>query len=153
MINLPQPMHHDAWLNLSKHYIQWYKNNMRPNVTNDQFYWWYRIYPKSNASGDAPQFWNDAQDCVAIHSIVKSVTPNGGQYIMLIDLNGSKTNYTISQLDQTECIPFPVNLGYVTISLIGPDKKVWWVEGNNAPQQNNGTNFNAWTNSHSFPSP
>ena len=30
MINLPQPMHHDAWLNLSKHYIQWYKNNLRP---------------------------------------------------------------------------------------------------------------------------
>jgi glucan endo-1,3-alpha-glucosidase len=153
MINLPQPMHHDAWLNLSKHYIQWYKNNMRPNVTNDQFYWWYRIYPKSNTSGDAPDFWNDDQDCVVVHSIVKSVTPLGGKYTMMIDLNGSKTSYIITQLEQTECIPFPMNLGYVHISLIGPDSKVWWVEGNNAPQQNNGTNFNAWTNSHSFPSP
>jgi glucan endo-1,3-alpha-glucosidase len=154
MINVPQPMHHDAWLNLSKHYIQWYKNNARPNVTNDQFYWWYRLYPKaSNSSGDAPPYWNDSQDCVVVHSIVKSVTPNGGQYTIMINLNGSKTSYNITQLEQTECIPFPVNLGYVTISLIGPDSKVWWTEGDNAPQQNNGTNFNAWTNSHSFPSP
>jgi glucan endo-1,3-alpha-glucosidase len=153
MINLPQPMHHDAWLNLSKHYIQWYKNNMRPNVTNDQFYWRYRIYPKSNTSGDAPDFWNDDQDCVVVHSIVKNVTPNGGKYTMMIDLNGSKTSYIITELEQTECIPFPMNLGYVHISLIGPDSKVWWVEGDNAPQQNNGTNFNAWTNSHTFPSP
>lgn len=153
MVNLPQPMHHDAWLNLSKHYIQWYKNNARPSVIHDQFYWWYRIYPKSNTSGDAPQFWNDDQDCVVIHSIVKSVTPKGGKYTMMIDLNRSTTSYNITQLEQTECIPFPMDLGYVTLSLIGPDDKVWWVEENNAPQHNNGTNFNAWTNSHSFPSP
>jgi hypothetical protein len=83
----------------------------------------------------------------------KIVTPNGGQYTMMIDLNGSKTNYTITQLEQTECIPFSVNSGYVTISLIGPDRKIWWSDDNNAPQQNNGSNFNAWTNSHSFTSP
>jgi glucan endo-1,3-alpha-glucosidase len=153
MINLPQPMHHEAWLNLSKHYIQWYKNNIRPNLTNDQFYWWYRIYPKSNLTGDAPPYWNDAQDCVVVHSIVKSVTPNGGQYTMMIDLNGSKTNYTITQLEQTECITFSINPGYVIISLIGPDSKIWWSEANNVPQKNNGSNFNAWTNSHIFPSP
>ena len=153
MINLPQPMHHDAWLNLSKHYIQWYKTNTRPNVSNDQFYWWYRIYPKSNTSGDSPQFWNDAQDCVVVHTIVKSIKPNGGQYTMIVDLNASKTTYNITQLEQTECIPFPANLGYVTLSLIGPDRKVWWIEANNAPQANNGTNFNAWTNMHTFPSP
>jgi hypothetical protein len=71
----------------------------------------------------------------------------------MVDLNGSKTSYIIAQLEQTECIPFPANLGYVTISLIGPDSKVWWIEGNNAPQYYNGSNFNAWTNGHSFPSP
>jgi hypothetical protein len=71
------------------------------------------------------------------------VTPNGGQYTILIDLNGSKTNYTMTELD----------LRYVIISLIGPDNNVWWIEDNNAPQQNNETNFNAWTNSHTFPSP
>ena len=83
-------------------------------MTNDQFYWWY-VYPKSNSSGDAPDFWNDDQDCVVVHTIVKSVTPNGGKYTILIDLNGSKTNYTITELEQTECIPFPTNLGYVHI--------------------------------------
>ena len=153
MINLPQSMHHEAWLSLSKHYIQWYKNNIRPNVTSDQFYWWYRLYPKNNSSGDAPQFWNDAQDCVVVHSIVKSIRPNGGQYTILVDLNGMTSSYNITQLEQTECIPFPINLGYVTISLIGPDKQIWWVQSNNAPQHNNGTNFNAWTNCHIFPSP
>ncbi len=81
------------------------------------------------------------------------MTPNGGQYTILIDLNGSKTNYTMTELEQTECISFPVNLRYVIISLIGPDNNVWWIEDNNAPQQNNETNFNAWTNSHTFPSP
>jgi glucan endo-1,3-alpha-glucosidase len=153
MINVPQPMHHDAWLELSKHYIQWYKNNARPTVTNDQFYWWYRTHPKSNVNGDIPQYLNDAQDCVNVHTIVKSVTPTGGQYTMIVDLNGSKTNFTITQLEQTECIPFPANPGYVTLSLIGPDGKVWWAEGNNAPQQSSGNNFNAFSNSHSFPSP
>jgi glucan endo-1,3-alpha-glucosidase len=153
MINSPQPMHHDAWLELSKHYIQWYKNNTRPTVTNDQFYWWYRTHPKSNVNGDVPEYRNDAQDCLAVHTIVKSVTPNGGQYTMMVDLNGSKTSYKITQLEQTECIPFPANPGYVTISLIGPDNKVWWSEGNNAPQQNSGNNFNAFSNSRSFPSP
>jgi hypothetical protein len=153
MINVPQPMRHDAWLELSKHYIQWYKNNARPTVTNDQFYWWYRTHPKNNVVGDAPQYRNDAQDCVAVHTIVKSVTPNGGQYTMMVDLNGSKTSFKITQLEQTECIPFPANPGYVTLSLIGPDGKVWWAEGNNAPQQSSGDNFNAFSNSHSFPSP
>ncbi len=46
-----------------------------------------------------------------------------------------------------------LDLRYVIISLIGPDNNVWWIEDNNAPQQNNETNFNAWTNSHTFPSP
>lgn len=153
MINVPQPMHHDAWLQLSKHYIQWYKNNARPTVTNDQFYWWYRTHPKNSVSGDVPNYRNDAQDCVAVHTIVKSVTPLGGQYTVTVDLNGSRTNITITQLEQTECIPFPANLGYVTLSLVGPDGKVWWSEGNNAPQQSTGNNFNAYSNSHSFPSP
>jgi len=72
---------------------------------------------------------------------------------MVVDLNGSKTNYNITQLDQTECIPYPTNLGHVIMSLIGPDGKVWWTEGDNAPQQNIGNNFNAFSNSHSFPSP
>ncbi|CAF0948894.1 unnamed protein product [Rotaria sp. Silwood1] len=153
MINSPKPMHHNAWLELSKHYIQWYKNNVRPTVTNDQFYWWYRIHPKNNVNGDVPQYRNDAQDCVAVHSIVKSVNPNGGQYTVVVDLNGSKTSYKITQLEQTECIPFPANPGYVTISLVGPDNNVWWAEGNNVPQQNSGNNFNAFANSHSFPSP
>ena len=153
MINVPQPMKHDAWLQLSQHYIQWYKNNARPAVTNDQFYWWYRTHPKNNVAGDAPNFRNDAQDCVAVHTIVKSITPLGGQYQMVVDLNGSKTTYPVTQLDQTTCVPFSSNPGYVTISLIGPDGKVWWAEGNNAPQSNSGDNFNAFSNSHSFPSP
>ena len=153
MINSPQPMHHDAWLELSKHYIQWYKNNARPAVINDQFYWWYRIHPKNNVNGDAPQYRNDAEDCVVIHSIVKSIEPNSGHYEVKIDLNGNETSYKITQLEQTECIPFSSNLGYVTISLIGPDNKVWWAKGNNAPQQYNGNNFNAFANSFSFPSP
>ncbi|CAF3398298.1 unnamed protein product [Rotaria socialis] len=153
MINKPQPMHHDAWLELSKHYIQWYKNNLRPTVTNDQFYWWYRVHPKNNVNGDAPQYRSDADDCVAIHSIVKSANPSGGQYTVVVDLNGSKTSYKITKLEQTECIPFPANPGYVTVSLIGPDNKVWWAEGNNAAQQSSGNNFNPFTNSHSFTSP
>jgi hypothetical protein len=72
---------------------------------------------------------------------------------MMVDLNGSKTSFKITQLEQTECIPFPANPGYVTLSLIGPDGKVWWAEGNNAPQQSIGDNFNAFSNSRSFPSP
>jgi hypothetical protein len=72
---------------------------------------------------------------------------------MVVDLNGSKTSYTITELEQTECIPYPSNPGYVTISLIGPDNNVWWAEGYNAPQQNSGNNFNAFVNSHSFSSP
>jgi glucan endo-1,3-alpha-glucosidase len=153
MINSPQPMHHDAWLELSKHYIQWYKNNARPTVTNDQFYWWYRIHPKNNVNGDVPQYRNDAQDCVAVHTIIKSIRPNGGQYTVMVDLNGSKTTFKITQLEQTECIPYPATPGYVTISLIGPDDKVWWSEGKNAPQQSTGNNFNAFANSHIIPSP
>mgnify|MGYP002384306871 CR=1 FL=1 len=153
MINLPQPMHHDAWLDLSKYYIQWYKTNNRPQVTNDQFYWWYRYHPKANVNGDPPNYRDDAQDCVAVHTIVKSATPLGGRYTMIVDLNGSKIGYNITQLEQTACIPFPANPGYVTLSLIGPDGKVWWSEGNNLAQQSRGDNFNAFTNSHSFPSP
>lgn len=153
MVNSPQPMHHDAWLELSKHYIQWYKNNARPAVTNDQFYWWYRVHPKNNVNGDPPQYRNDAEDCVVVHSIVKNARPNGGQYTVTVDLNGSKTNYQVNQLEQTECIPFPANPGYVTISLTGPDNKVWWSEGKNTPQQNSGNNFNAFANMHIFPSP
>ncbi len=95
-------MNHDGWLGLSKYYIQWYKDNARPIVTNDQFYWWYRMHPKNNVNGEAPDNLNDAQDCVAVHSIVKNVNPNGGQYTMVVDLNGSQTNYIITQLEQTE---------------------------------------------------
>jgi glucan endo-1,3-alpha-glucosidase len=153
MVNSPQPMHHDAWLELSKHYIKWYKNNARPTVTNDQFYWWYRTHPKNNVNGEVPQYRNDAQDCVAVHSIVKSIRPNGGQYTVMVDLNGSKSTYKITQLEQTECIPYPANVGSVTISLIGPDDKVWWAEGKNVPQQSSGNNFNAFANMHIFPSP
>lgn len=153
MINTPQPMKHDAWLDLSKHYIQWYKNNARPSVTIEQFYWWYRIHPKNNVVGTAPQYRNDASDCVVIHSIVKNVRPLGGMYTMLIDLNGTKSSYIITKLEQTECIPFPAITGYVTISMQGPDNNIWWAEGNNIPQQSSGNNFNAFVNSHSFPSP
>jgi hypothetical protein len=146
-------MNHDGWLELSKHYIQWYKNNARPTVTRDQFYWWYRIHPKNNIIGDVPTYHNDAQDCVVVHSIVKNVNPNRGYYTVVVDLNCSKTNYKITELEQTECIPYRSNPGYVTISMIGPDNNVWWAKGNNVPQQNSGNNFNAFVNSHSFPSP
>lgn len=153
MINKPEPMRHDAWLELSKHYIQWYKNNARPSVTTEQFYWWYRIHPKNNVDGDSPQYSNDAKDCVAVHSIVKNVRPQGGVYTMIIDLNGTKSRYPITKLDQTECIPYSATPGYVTISMEGPDGKVWWAEGKNIPQRNSGNNFNAFVNSHSFASP
>lgn len=153
MINTPQPMSHDAWLELSKHYIQWYKNNARTVVTTDQFYWWYRIHPKNNVIGDVPQYRNDANDCVVIHSIIKNVRPLGGQYTMIVDLNGTVKSFIITKLEQTECIPFPTNPGYVTISLRGPDGKIWWAEGNNVTQKPSGNNFNAFANSHSFPSP
>lgn len=153
MINNPQPMVHNAWLELSKYYIQWYKNNSRPVVMNDQFYWWYRIHPKNNVFGDIPQYRNDANDCVVIHTIIKNVQPLGGKYTMIVDLNGTVKMYDITQLEQTECIPFPANPGYVTISLKGPDNNIWWAEGNNAVQQSSGNTFNAFTNSHSFPSP
>ena len=149
----PHAMHHDAWLDLSKYYIQWYKNNARPTVTSDQFYWWYRTHPKSNVNGNAPNYGNDAQDCVVVHSIVKSTSPNGGQYTMVIDLNGSKTSYKITKLEQTECIPFPSNVGYVTISMIGPDNKVSWINKDNPAQLQSGNNFNAFANSHIIPSP
>ncbi|KAJ6648077.1 Glucan endo-1,3-alpha-glucosidase agn1 [Pseudolycoriella hygida] len=128
MINTPQPMKHDAWLDLSKHYIQWYKQNIRPAVNIEQFYWWYRIHLKNNVVGSPPQYRNDANDCVVIHSIVKSVRPLNGQYKMIIDLNGTKTSYLITKLEQTECVPFPKNPGYVTISLEGPDNTIWWAE-------------------------
>ena len=153
ILSNPQGMNHDAWLDLSKHYIQWYKNNARPTVTDDQFYWWYRTHPKGNVIGDPPNYRNDAEDCVVVHSIVKSISPSGGQYTMVVDLNGSKTNYKITKLEQTECIPFPSNLGYVTISMIGPDNKVWWTNADNAPQRQSGNTFNAFANSHTFPSP
>lgn len=153
ILSNPQAMNHDAWLDLSEHYIQWYKNNARPTVINDQFYWWYRTHSKNSVTGDPPNFRNDAEECVVVHSIVKSVTPNGGQYTIVVDLNGTKTTYTITELEQTECIPFPANFGYVTISMIGPDGKVWWSNSDNAPQQQSGNNFNAFANSHVFPSP
>ncbi len=153
MVNTPQPMKHDAWLDLSKHYIQWYKNKTRPVVTTEQFYWWYRVHPKNDVVGTAPQYRNDARDCVVIHSIVKNVRPLGGVYTMIIDLNGQKSSYIISKLEQTECIPFPASLGYVTISMQGPDNNIWWAEGKNIPQQSSGNNFNAFVNSHSFTSP
>jgi glucan endo-1,3-alpha-glucosidase len=153
MITNPQKMNHDGWLQLSKHYIQWYKHNARPAVTMDQFYWWYRIHPKNNVNGEAPDSRNDAQDCVVVHSIVKNVRPNGGYYTIIVDLNGSKQNYRIVELDQTKCIPFSSNPGYVTISMTGPDNKVWWAEGKNVPQQSSGNNFNAFVNSYSFRSP
>jgi len=153
MINVPQPMRHDAWLELSTHYIHWYKNNARPIVTYDQFYWWYRVHPRDNVIGEVPQFHYDASDCVAVHSIVRSTTPQGGHYTVEVDLNGTVQRYQIFQLEQTECIPFAGHLGYVTISLIGPDNNVWFSNGNNIPLQNAGNNFNAFTNSHRFPSP
>ena len=153
MINVPQPMHHDAWLELSKHYIQWYKKDVRPTVVRDQVYWWYRIHSKNNVTGEVPNYRNDAEDCVLVHSIVKSIKPLGGQYTIVVDLNGSKTSYFITKLEQTECIPFSKNPGYVNVSLIGPDGLVWWLETKNAFQQKTGNNFNAFANSHSFPSP
>uniref|UniRef100_A0A914Y579 Glycoside hydrolase family 71 protein n=1 Tax=Panagrolaimus superbus TaxID=310955 RepID=A0A914Y579_9BILA len=152
-VNQPQRMVHDAWLELSKHYIQWYKNGQRPAVTQDQFYWWYRIHPKNNVNGDVPQYRNDANDCVTVHTIVKSVTPRGGKYKMIVDLNNNKHEYFITKLEQTECIPFPSNPGYVTLSMIGPDGKVWWADGKNAAQQSSGNNFNAFSNYYSFGSP
>jgi len=153
MITVPQNMNHDGWLDLSRHYIQWYKNNVRPEIINDQFYWWYRIHSKNQVEGEPPQYQNDANDCIVIHSIVKNISPLGGQYTVIVDLNGSKTEYKITELDQTECIPFPTSLGYVTISLVGPDNTIWWTNDNNVRQQSNGNNFNAFVNSHSFQSP
>lgn len=122
---IPQNMNHDGWLILSQHYIQWYKNNARPIVTQDQLYWWYRIHPKNNVIGEVPDLHNDAQDCVVVHSIVKHVTTNKGYYTVVVNLNGSKKSYTINQLEQTECINFPSSPGYVNISIISPDNKVW----------------------------
>ncbi|KAJ6634661.1 Glucan endo-1,3-alpha-glucosidase agn1 [Pseudolycoriella hygida] len=153
MINRPQPMKHDAWLELSTHYIQWYKNNARPAVNYDQFYWWYRVHPKNNVVGEVPQYRNDAHDCIVLHSIVRSANPLGGYYTMEVNLNGSIHRYTIYQLEQTECVPFPQTVGFVTISLIGPDNGVWWSNGHNVPMQSSGNNFNAFANSHRFPSP
>lgn len=153
MINRPQRMTHDAWLQLSTHYIQWYKNNARPVVTQDQFYWWYRVHPKNNVVGEVPEYRNDAYDCVVVHSIVRSASPLGGRYTVEVNLNGSIHRYTVDQLEQTECIPFPANLGFVTISLIGPDNGIWWSNGQNIPLQSSGNNFNAFANSHRFPSP
>jgi glucan endo-1,3-alpha-glucosidase len=95
---LPQSMNHDGWLELSKHYIQWYKNNTRPTVTRDQFYWWYRKHPKNNIIGDVPTYHNDAQDCVVVHSIVKNINPNRGYYTVVVDLNCSTTNYKIAEM-------------------------------------------------------
>ncbi len=37
MITMPQNMNHDGWLDLSRHYIQWYKSNVRPEIINDQW--------------------------------------------------------------------------------------------------------------------
>lgn len=146
-------MVHDAWLKLSQHYIQWFKNGQRPVVTQDQFYWWYRVHPKNNVDGDVPNYRNDANDCVTVHSIVKSFTPNGGQYKVIVDLNNNKHEYFITKLEQTECIPFPSNPGYVTLSMLGPDGKVWWANGKNVAQQSSGNNFNAFSNYYTFGSP
>lgn len=100
-----------------------------------------------------PQHRNDTNDCVIIHSIIKNIRPLGGQYTVFVDLNGTVKSFIITKLEQTDCIPFPTIVGYVTISLKGPDNIIWWAEGNNVPQQSNGNNVNAFANGHSFPSP
>ena len=92
--------------------IQWIQSVLQSHPVADCIFTSCRVHPKSNVNGDVPQYRNDAEDCVVVHSIVKSVRPNGGEYTVTVDLNGSMTNYKVNQLEQTECIPFPANLGY-----------------------------------------
>jgi glucan endo-1,3-alpha-glucosidase len=43
---------HEAYMEASRHYLEWFKTGVRPAITSDEFYYFYRLHPKTVAGPD-----------------------------------------------------------------------------------------------------
>lgn len=66
---------HEAYMEASRHYIEWFKTGVRPAVVNDEFYYFYRLHPKTvpGPKGEFPRNVEGLDD--RIHATVFLASP------------------------------------------------------------------------------
>ncbi len=70
----PHRHNHAGYLQLSKHYIAWYKTGKEPEITRDGLFWFYRTHPRDATAtkDDKPvtQFHGDVEDVIYLTTML-----------------------------------------------------------------------------------
>jgi glucan endo-1,3-alpha-glucosidase len=108
---------HQAWLNMSDHYIQWYKSGQEPKISSDNVYFNYRTHSaNATASSDSlgePSNFEWASDNIYTATFLSS---NTDAKQLTVTTGGSTTTYSVSSGINTFSTPF--GEGAVSVALL-----------------------------------
>jgi len=140
-------MVHAPWRIPAQHYIQWWKTETEPAVTNDTVVFWYRIHPKNvTCSTGSPPRNADFPEDIIIAMALLSEPAN-----ITLDIGSNHVEFQAGAGVTTSSIPFPPEDKEIAfIQIIRNNQTVKSGFGDSPPMITNDCsyyNFNPWVGS------
>ena len=131
-VGSPHRYSHKAYLELSKHYIAWFKSGQEPLIQNDALYYFYRTHPKNAVAldtNDIPVTWflGNVQD--TINATVFLIQP--AQLTIVSGANRTTNSFPAG----VSSIRTPFAAGSQTMTLMRNGAQVFSVQGSNIVSQ------------------
>jgi glucan endo-1,3-alpha-glucosidase len=128
----PHRYSHKGYLELSKHYITWFKSGQEPTIQNDALYYFYRTHPKNavaSVTNDIPVTWflGNVQD--TLNATVFLVQP--AQLTIASGINRTTNSLPIG----ISAIRTPFAPGTQTLTLLRNGAQVLSAQGSNILSQ------------------
>jgi len=106
---------HDAYGDLGRYFIEWYKNNAAPQITQDKIYVFYRLFPKNQQCNDPTglgpvQNGQSMDDDIYVVSLLKSAAT------VTIHTGGQSKSFDVKAGLTTSTLPFATGSQSVTVT-------------------------------------